>query len=257
MKKFVSNFIPLVLFLVACESETIEQPESEQSTFSIHMAANFEGQDMEQYVYYENIQGDEMNFEQVRVYLSDIYLIHSSGDSTMVSEVEYFDLTDGPKEFTFEMTPGDYDGLVYHVGVPQRLNGMDNPDFTTSIYDAESPLNVQNGMYWAWATGYRFAIYEGRLDTTPDISGDVPAFYSLHLGKDSLYTRIEVNQDFSIPSSGDRQFNIDWDLSRCIYDETDTLNLRDPLESQFHGEDMTLGRRFRQFMSKSFSHSFE
>lgn len=44
--------------------------------------------------------------------------------------------------------PGDYDGIVFEVGVPFELNHAD-------FNDVPSPLNV-GAMYWAWATGRKF-----------------------------------------------------------------------------------------------------
>lgn len=44
--------------------------------------------------------------------------------------------------------PGDYDGIVFEVGVPFDLNHAD-------ITDVPSPLNV-GAMYWAWALGRKF-----------------------------------------------------------------------------------------------------
>ncbi|NND93650.1 MAG: hypothetical protein HKN45_02230 [Flavobacteriales bacterium] len=256
--KWISGIALIVLVgFYSCESETIEEEPVDVPNFELQVGTNFQGQPVELYEYYENVVGDRMNFEQILLYLSDISLIKSNGDTVYLSEIDLFDL-DGPDETrTYDVPVGDYVGLVYHVGVPKRLNSMDNPDFMISIYGPDSPLNVQNGMYWAWATGYRFLIYEGRLDTTPQNPNDIPSFYSIHLGKDTLYTQIEVDFPFTVNDDDTRSFKIDWDLSRCIYDNTDTLNLRDPLESQFHGEDNELGFRFQSFLENAFDYSVE
>ena len=44
--------------------------------------------------------------------------------------------------------PGDYDGIVFDLGVPFELNHAD-------ITEVPSPLNV-GAMYWAWALGRKF-----------------------------------------------------------------------------------------------------
>ncbi len=253
------KYIAIIILLgfYSCENENTEEDRTDQPNFELRVGTNFQGQQMELYDYYDNVVGDKMSFEQILLYLSDISLIKSNGDSVYINEIDFFDLNGPDETRTFDVPPGDYSGMVYHVGVPQRLNGMDNPDFTLSIYDADSPLNVQNGMYWAWATGYRFLIYEGRLDTTPQNANDIPSFYSIHLGKDTLYTQIQVNLPFTVTDFDTRSFKIDWDLSRCIYNAEDTLNLRSPLESQFHGEDSDLGFRFQNLLKNAFDHTVE
>ncbi|NNC84147.1 MAG: hypothetical protein HKN79_11270 [Flavobacteriales bacterium] len=257
MKTIYPIIVSIVLvFFIACESETLEEP-FDGPNFELRVDISHGDQEVELYEYYQNVAGDSMNFEQILLYLSDISLIKTNGDSVYLTEIEFFDLN-GPTEVrSFDVEPGDYSGLVYHIGVPKRLNGMDNPDFMISIYGPDSPLNVANGMYWAWATGYRFLIYEGRLDTTPDVFGDVPSFYSIHLGKDTLYTQMQVDLPFSVSDEETRSFSIDWDLSRSIYDTEDTLDLRIPAESQWHGENNHLGFRFQDFLKQSFDHAVE
>ncbi len=249
-------FMILALVLLTnCEDEP-ENP-SVDYNFAVKVNTTFEGQPMERFVYYDNVMGDKMSFEQVRIYLAEMSLIKSNGDEVPVTEIEFFNLEGTAETRNFNVAPGTYSGIRYHIGVPTPLNGTDDPDFLTNQYGPGNPLNVQNGMYWSWNTGYRFAIYEGRLDTTPDISNDFPAFFSIHLGKDTLYTTVDVNQSFTIEENCTTTFAVNWDLGKSFYNATDTLDLRSPLESQFHGEDLNLGFRFQACMKDALSHSVQ
>jgi len=235
----------------------MEEEPLESQNFILKVSTSFEGNDIQLYEYQTNVLGDRMNFEQVKVYLSDIRLRKFDGTDILLSEIEFFNLTGDPLERSYDVTPGDYVGITYHVGVPTALNGTDDPDFLTNQFGPGNPLNVQNGMYWTWSSGYRFAIYEGRLDTTPSIPNDIPAFFSIHLGKDTLYTTMDVDLPMSVSNTAQSTFHINWDLGKSFYSATDTLDLRNPLESQFHGEDLSLGFRFQTFFKESLTHSVE
>ena len=253
----IISIISIALF-ASCEYDSLEQePVPVDQNFQLKVNTSFEGAPIEIYEYYTNVEGDLMNFEQIKMYIADIRLIKEDGSEVVVSPIEYFNFEGTALTRSYSVANGNYTGIIYHVGVPTSMNGTDDPSFLINQYGSGNPLNVQNGMYWNWNNGYRFLIYEGRLDTTPTIPGDVPAFFSIHMGKDTLYTTIQVDMPMSINSTETRVFNLDWDLSKTIYTSTDTLNLRSPLESQFHGEDLNLGFRFQACFENALSHSVE
>lgn len=137
------------------------------------------------------------------------------------------------------------------------MNGTDNPDFLTSQYGPDSPLNVQNGMYWSWQAGYKFLIYEGRIDGTPDDDTDLPSVFSIHLGKDQYYTEIQVDLPFTISEGQTKHFGIEWDLAKSQYNDSDTLDLSLPSESQYHGAELELASRFQAILQDAFEHTVE
>ena len=251
------SVLTLALF-ASCEYESIEQePTPLDGNFHMRVSSSFNGSTMDLYTYYPNVKGDNMSFEQIKMYIADVRLVRTDGLEVPVTEIEYFNFEGQDQVRSFDVPAGSYSGLIYHVGVPVTMNGTDDPDFLTNQYGPGNPLNIQNGMYWNWSNGYRFAIYEGRLDTTPSIPNDVPAFFSIHMGKDTLYTTLNVDLPMQIGLDETTTFHIDWDLAKSFYTATDTLDLRSPLESQFHGEDLNLGFRFQTCFKESLSHSVE
>lgn len=242
------------LFSVACESDP---PDLEPAVLSLDVSATFEGELVEVFENYVNVNGYDMSFEDVRLYLSGISLVKSGGELVQLSEIEYFNFGDGESSRQFEIESGDYEGLIYHVGVPQAMNGTDNPDFLTSQYGPESPLNVQNGMYWSWQAGYKFLIYEGRVDGTPDDSTDLPSVFSIHLGKDQFYTEFQVDLPFSITEGQTRHVAVEWDLAKSQYNDSDTIDLSIPAESQFHGAELELAARFQALLQDAFIHTVD
>ncbi len=255
MKHLVYFLAPIALWISACETTEPEDP-AISTQLSLDVSATFEGEQMEIFENYVNVNGYDMSFEDVRLYLSDISLIKAGGELVELSTIEYFNFANLDElSRTYDVEAGDYEGVIYHIGVPQALNGTDDPDFLTSQYGPESPLNVQNGMYWSWNTGYRFLIYEGRVDGTPDDTSDFPSVFSIHLGKDQFYTEIQVALPFTITDGQTKHFNIDWDLSKSQYNDSDMIDLSLPEESQFHGDEMELATRFQALLQDAFIHS--
>jgi uncharacterized repeat protein (TIGR04052 family) len=66
---------------------------------------------------------------------------------------------------------GDYRGVRFSIGVPDRLNHAD-----ATI--AQAPLNV-TGMFWSWRDGYKFLRLEMRTFGPP---GTRPSTWLVHLG---------------------------------------------------------------------------
>jgi hypothetical protein len=241
----------------SCEEDPEVIEPALTDNFSIRLAPTFDGEAVELYSPYINVQGHSMSFEQLRMFLSDIRLLKSDGTEQIISEIEFFDLGDGPSTRSYEVPAANYTGIRYHIGVPPALNGTTDPDFLTSQFGPESPLNIQNGMYWSWQNGFRFLIYEGRSDATPDDSGDLPSVFSIHMGKDTLYTQIDVDLPFTVSADAQTEFEIDWNLSKSMYSATDTLQFQLPDESQFHGENLNLGFRFQDFLIAAMEHSVD
>lgn len=263
MKKGKYILLVLILGLVACkpDDDCEDVPSDLDHNLEMRLSTSFEGADMELFIYYETVLGDSLKFEQVRLYLSDISLVRTDGELEAVSEVEFFDFDGSDELRTYSIPAGDYSGFVYHIGVPTGLNGTDDPDFLTNQFGPDHPLNINNGMYWSWSDGYRFAIYEGRIDDTPNNTTDLPHPVSIHLGKDTLYSQVEVNMPFSVGNGSVRSLNIDWDLGKSFYNESDTLDLTSSLENQFHGvvvgDPHQVGIRFLACMRDAITHSVD
>jgi hypothetical protein len=258
MKKILYLLVLGALLNSACKPDAPEPDPMEEvveTRLSMDVSATFEGENVVIFQDYVNVNGYAMSFEEVRMYLSEISLVKIGGEMVELATVEYFDFDEGTISNSYEVAPGDYEGIVYHVGVPQALNGTDNPDFLVGQYGPESPLNVQNGMYWAWQTGYKFLIYEGRIDGTPDDDTDFPSVYSFHLGKDQFYTEVMVDLPFSISEGQTKHFTVDWQLDKNQYNDSDTIDLSDSSENQFHGDDLELAARFQALLHDALTHT--
>jgi len=131
-------------------------------------------------------RGSTIVAEDVRFYVSDVRLVDAGGRETPValdddrawqsSGVALLSwCADGRADVhdtvAGSVPPGDYRGVRFTVGIPDRLNHAD-----ATIADA--PLNV-TGMFWSWQDGYKFL----RVDLhTLGANGARATSWLVHLG---------------------------------------------------------------------------
>lgn len=234
-------FLSLVVF-VSCEDEDPEPPVDYE--FSLRINPHWDNGDFSLFTDYLNVSGYNVNFEAFKFYLSDIKLIKSNGDEVVLSEIELFDVESNTLNKKFSIPENDYKGLKFGWGVPVDLNGTDDENFDPTIYGEEHPLNLDNNMYWAWAAGYRFLIFDGRYDTTPATTNDLPEPFSIHTGTDQVYREIEnLNFPFTFDNEANLRLTINIDISRSFYNSNDTINLALPEDNQAHVTNIQLHQR--------------
>lgn len=125
-----------------------------------------------------------------KVYMSDIYVHYTSGDSVLWADVILLDkenLSSIKNEF-YPIPSEGYVAISAGLGVKPALNeGVDPSEFSP-----EHPLSFQssNGMHWGWQTGYKFLIFEAMADTG---SGNINWPISYHVGTTEMYTRFKVD----------------------------------------------------------------
>jgi uncharacterized repeat protein (TIGR04052 family) len=135
-------------------------------------------------------EGSTISLNDYRFYVSNVRLINAAGDEVPVelaqdglwqyANVALLDFEDGTSlcsdvgnadlnsKIVGTVPEGQYNGLVFDLGVPFELNHLD----TTT---APAPLNIP-AMWWNWQFGYKFV----RIDMqTPN--GETPAWF-VHLG---------------------------------------------------------------------------
>lgn len=101
-----------------------------------------------------SVGGQELNVQEVKFYVSKVALVRADGREVPVPGLNLASLKKGTPPQNIEIfrgnaPVGEYRGLRFNVGVPRSLN---HADATT----AKAPLSVEQGMYWAWNSGYIF-----------------------------------------------------------------------------------------------------
>ncbi len=200
-----------------------------------------------------NPQGYSVEALQLKFYISNIQLI-TSGDPVLLSEIAFFDIRENQRTLELEIPQGDYLGIQFDLGVPVNLNGTDNPDFSTSIYDANHPLSVNNGMYWGWNPGYRFFSFEGKCDTLQSAEEFLPMTFAFHTGRDTLFRNVpQFSRNVSIGASDIEHFQFGIELDNYFATEADTVDLK--VDRSFHGspDQIELGTKLANNSSATFT----
>jgi len=181
------------------------------------------------------VHGYPVEITSMKFYISNIELL-SGGTSFFLSDIEIINVDDNRVVLEFEVPSGSYSGVKFNLGVPTEMNGIEesNPDFMMSLFDANHPLNEDEGMYWNWNTGYRFFTCEGNCDTLDVGTNPLSMQFAFHSGTDTLYRQIPTfNHSISLNANQTKVIPFEIDLGTLFASSTDTIDLRH--ERAYHG----------------------
>jgi len=121
---------------------------------------------------YTNDLGENYNIRTFRYYISNISLSNSANGNSATAEGEYFLIDAGKEEsthITTQFPAGTYNKLRFLVGV----------DSTRNVSGAQTgALDVANGMFWSWNSGYVMAKLEGSSPVAPPPTNE----FTYHIG---------------------------------------------------------------------------
>lgn len=228
--KHLFPFVLVVALLAGCgRGERAAAP----SALRLTVAPMWAGVPFDKNIIYTNISDERIQVQLLKCYLGDVALLTAGGDTVDLVDVDLFNLTDGPVTRTYSALSGDFNALHVGLGVPAALNGM-NP----SMWANDEPLSVVNGMYWTWATMYRFMVFDGRYDTLASGIGTPPYQFSIHPGRNECYFTRAVPVSLTLEPGDTTDLRLELDLARFFYSDTDTLYMN--TESQQHGSPIEL-----------------
>lgn len=144
---------------------------------------------------YTDGQGRVVNFSRAEFYLSELELVHDGGQ-TMDLSSEYQLVRPNVSDHDLGMRNiTTFEGINYSLGVDSATNHAD-----PSLYPIDHPLALQNpSMHWGWASGYRFLVLDGMVDTDNDNIPDTG--FEMHVVGD------EYLRNVSVTTSGDLNGN--------------------------------------------------
>lgn len=190
---------------------------------------------------YEYPLNYEVKIEQLKLYLSNISLAVESGELIQLSSIHFVDASAEANRISAEIPEGVYKKLVFSIGVPEELNGTQNPDFDAALYSPDHPLSLSNGMYWTWATGYRFVLLDGRTNTDPDQSDDFETPLSIHTGKDYSFRSSNLAINLSAQSDSPSNLTMIFDVEKFLAGDEDVIDIA--VDNQSHGTNEALANR--------------
>ncbi len=179
----------------ACKDETDNPPMTQPTSAKISFDARWAGQPFQMQQVYLDDFGNRLRADKFMNYISLIKLVKDDGTEVLVKDFMLLDFFEA-NSVTAEVPAGKYVALKFGIGVPRDNNKDQDP----AQYASSSPLSVagSQGMFWTWNTGYIFAKFEGKCDTTGTEGTELLTPVAIHTGDDFSY------REFTSPS-----FNVD------------------------------------------------
>jgi hypothetical protein len=245
-------FIALIAVMaISCDDDE----SSPDSKLFMTFDPRFNGEDLQLGNTYTNIHDYPFNVLDVKFYISNIRLHKPGGDFLEISDIELIRMQELHRSLEFVVPTGNYTGLSYDLGVPPNMNGTNDPDFLISQYPSGHPLSevTSAGMYWQWASGYRFFSFDGRFDLEPNTDDFLPTPFSFHTGTDTLFREVGFFQKSVDIKPGETiLFSFAVDVDSIFATAADTINLAEV--TSFHGSETQIetGIKLANNMSKAF-----
>lgn len=188
MKKVLA-LITGVAALAACRTDKPVEPTPtppEAAVLRIHVVPEWEGQPFQPFYEYRAPGNIRFQAEMVRFYLSDLRLVDGP-DEEVISTVKLLDMGNGAYDIDMQAPEGAWMGMRAGLGLPNALNYTN-----AALYGDTHPMSVNTGMYWSWATGYKFVLFDGRFNPDPLSTSPLLSPFSVHTGMDTCYTTVEL-----------------------------------------------------------------
>jgi hypothetical protein len=128
--------------------------------------------------------GNRVRADLFKNYISRVTLFEQDGDSVLLKDFMLADYS-ANNEVIVPVPNGRYTSLKLGVGIPAEYNTDQDP----ANYPNSSPLSVagSQGMFWQWSTGYIFAKFEGKADTSGVNTTPLLLNIAIHAGNDASY----------------------------------------------------------------------
>lgn len=217
-----------------------------EGNFTLKVAANYNGQAFTIGQSNTDPQNRRIQTDVLKFYLSHITLVKTDNSEVEVKDAALIDFSN-PSSLSInaDKISGEFKAIRFGIGVDSIQNESD-PNGVA----AGSPL-ADNDMYWSWLK-YIFVKYEARCDTSGTGSGVYNWFPLYHLGGNSLYRTTTLSKDFSVCCDDKLTLNLDLDVQKIFYSNTDTLDIITESTSQTsdHYDDAV---EFMDNIAKAFS----
>ena len=247
----VLSFLSVTFILTACQHEPVEPepapPVPTTGTLRMVIVPQWEGVPFALNSIQTNVNDYRVKVEFLKMYLGDVRLMNGN-DSTNLDDIELFNFSNSPVVAEWPAAPGTWSVFRAGLGVPSRLNDAD-----PIVYPPGHPLDLNNGTWWTWASGYRFVIFDGRYDTDANGAGSPIAPFSMHTGMNAVYREFDLalGNGITITAGNTTTLTLDLAIDRFFYSATDTLDL--VTENQTHGENIPLAMELTDNVIGSFS----
>lgn len=240
----------MILFSSCRPDPPPPDPEPEVGTLTVHLDLNFNGQPFAFDTPFFDVNFNyRIQTELLKFIMYDLKVKNSSNAETILHDAKIIDITSDHYSFSVNLTPGNYQGLKFGIGVGDSTTNHGDPALFSSSHALS--YNQSADMHWTWNTGYIFLKFEGRADTTSNGSGALNQLFALHTGDDEQYGEVVFySSPFTITNNQNTDFHINVDVSKFLYDSTDTIDIK--TENATHSNNQ-LSLKFSRIYLNAFS----
>jgi hypothetical protein len=223
------------------------EPLPTAGTLRLVVVPQWEGVPFAMNAVYPNVSDYRVKVELLKLYLADIRLMNGN-DSTNLEDIALFNFSNGQVAAEWTAATGTWTTFRSGLGVPAGLNSMNPIEFPPG-----HPLDLNNGTWWTWASGYRFVMFDGRYDTDANGTSSPIAPFSMHTGMNAVYREFDIalGNGITITAGNTSTLTLNMAVDRFFYSATDTLDL--VTENQTHGENIPLALELTDNVVGSFS----
>jgi hypothetical protein len=215
MNRFLLLFaLSVIVFsLHSCEEY---KPELTASTITLKFDAIRNGSRFQMGRVFTDAYGNRVRADLFKNYISMVSLVADDGKEVLLKDFMLVDYSID-NEVSIEVPDGKYTSLKLGLGIPAAYNTDQDP----ARYPSSSPLSVagSQGMFWQWSTGYIFAKFEGKADTTGVNTAQLLLNISIHAGNDASY-RAYQSPSFNLDlSKSNRTISVHLDVDKLFAPE--------------------------------------
>ena len=228
--RILNLLIPVLLSLVVwtgCKDDDDDSmPVSRTATFEMAFSATASGGPIAFLDTTVDYRGDALIPDLLQFFISNITLIDANDNEVMVKEVDWIDITYGDGISSFDVTPGQYKGIKFGIGLDAALNATD-----PTTVPADNPLSNTN-VYWGWASKYQFFKVQGTIDSA---NTGKYVIFNIHTGFDEMYREVTFDKEFFVNENQTSTLNFTFDFND-IFTKVDTVDYYKLNERFWHGE---------------------
>ncbi len=230
MKKYISLTLMLLLFagssltLTSCKTEGCTNPDAlnydpkadeddgscdlGEGTIMMHFHPKWGDSEFNLNQDYTLADGRVVNLDIVRFYMSQFTLLSDNGETAITDLYHQFRV--GTDMYSLgDVTPGNYTGLRFVVGVDEEANLSD-----PSLWPSDHPLSIDNPTFdhWSWNTGYIFSKLEGNVDGSTPQTGSADSSFVYHVGMQNFARTVTISSTVTLAEGGTTMFHIEVDV---------------------------------------------
>lgn len=224
------SILVFVLSLAACRQD----PDLPAPAGTVHVPVkltvrpSWNGEPFDKNNIYQAAGDQRIQVTELKFFLAPLEL--EGPDATVqLFDADLFNVTNGAIQRVLSMPAGHYGDVHLGLGLPYELNHRD-----LATIPPNAPTGNNSGMYWTWATQYRFVIFSGRFDSDPQGTGELPYSFDLHTGLDTCYRARTIPLHVNAVEGDTVRMLINVDIARFFTDDNQVLDLSEG--AVWHGD---------------------